>query len=186
MKMPYVHDIRTRIRGRRASLCFWKERAGRFPIPRVHQLDEHSCGFLAALVVAQYFDPSVTVRDVLEAVPRGWQPSPQWGLSGHKLARTLAKFGIECPNREGLGWRKLLKLTTEGHPVIVTVHPDGWLCDHWTVVRGLKDRSRKILLSNPAPKGYEYDGLAKDGSMSWSDFNGIWSPRGAGLVCTRM
>lgn len=72
-----------------------------------------------------------------------------------------------------------------GSPVIVTIKPDEWLCDHWTVVRGLRERSRRILLSNPAPRGYEYEGLAQDGSLSWDDFNGIWSPRGAALVCER-
>ncbi len=52
-------------------LRYWMERAGRFPIPRVHQQDEHSCGFLAALVVAQYFDPKLTVMDILRGRAEG-------------------------------------------------------------------------------------------------------------------
>ncbi len=81
---------------------------GRFLIPNAHQQDGHSCGFLAALVVAQYFDPTVSVWEVLEAMPLGWQPSPMWGLSEWAMRKTLEHLGIECPNVTGLGWAKLL------------------------------------------------------------------------------
>lgn len=178
--MPH---IQTRIGGRRTSARFRVERprGGRtsHPISRVHQLDEHSCGFLAALMVIRYFDPTVSTRDVLATL----LPSPARGCSQSEIRRALAHFGIRADYRERLGWARLLGLAKAGSPVIVTIHPEEWLSDHWTVVRGLRDRSRRILLSNPAPRGYEYEGLARDGSMSWSDFNGLWSPRGAGLVC---
>jgi peptidase C39-like protein len=178
--MPH---IQTRIGGRRTSARFRVERPreGRtsHPISRVHQLDEHSCGFLAALMVIWYFDPTASTRDVLAAL----LPSPVRGCSQREVIRALSRFGIRARYRERLGWASLQGLARAGCPVIITIHPDEWLCDHWTVVRGLRDRSRRILLSNPAPRGYEYEGLAHDGSLSWSDFKGIWSPRGAGLVC---
>lgn len=178
--MPH---IQTRIGGRRTSAEFRVERprAGRAShlISRVHQLDEHSCGFLAALMVIRYFDPTVSIRDVLAAL----LPSPVRGCSQREIIRALSQFGIRARYREGLGWVRLMKVAKAGCPVIVTIHPDEWLSDHWTVVRGLRERLRRILLSNPAPRGYEYEGLAKDGSMSWNDFNRIWSPRSAGLVC---
>jgi hypothetical protein len=180
MHLPH---IQTRIGGRRTSARFRVERPreGRpsHPISRVHQLDEHSCAFLAALMVIWYFDPTVSTRDVLAAL----LPSPVRGCSQREVIRALSQFGIRARYRERLGWSRLQGLAKAGCPVIITIHPDEWLCDHWTVVRGLRDRSGRILLSNPAPRGYKYDGLAHDGSMSWSDFNGIWSPRGGGLVC---
>jgi len=174
--VPYLHDISTRIRGRRASLRYWIERAGRFPIPRVHQEDEHSCGFLAALVVAQYFDPTVSARDVLAAVPKNWLPSPTRGLSEYGVRKTLSRFRIECPNREGLGWRKLLRLTTEGAPVIVTVLPEGWDFDHWVVIRGMT--SRHVWVSN-----YAY---ADDGRLTRRQFSDMWYPYGEAMVCRRV
>lgn len=180
--MPYVHDIATRIGGRRASACFYVERPrvkGRhlLPIPRVHQLDGHSCGFLAALVTVRYFDPAVSVIDVLRAVPRNALPSPTRGLSEHKMRCTLARFGIESPNLERLGWAKLLKATKEGHPVIVTILPPEWDCDHWAVIRGMKDNPRRVWLSNY--------GEVEDGCLSWHGFKSMWYPHGEGMVCRR-
>jgi hypothetical protein len=179
-QMPH---IQTRIGGRRTSAQFRVERprVGRtsHPISRVHQHDEHSCGFLAALMVIRYFDPTVSTRDVLAAL----LPSPVRGCRQRELIRALSQFGIRARYRERLGCSRLQGLAKAGCPVIITIHPDEWLSDHWTVVRGLRERSRRILLSNPGPRGYEYEGLAQDGSMSWRDFKGIWSPRGAGLVC---
>lgn len=176
--MPFVHQIRTRVRGRRASARFWVERGGDHPIPRVHQEDSHSCGFLAALTVAQYFHPSLTVRDVLNAIPLGWQPSPMWGLSPHKLTRTLTGLGVNCEDKEGLGWGRLLRSTREGHPVIVTVQPEWYECDHWTVISDMNEiMLRRITLSN-------YD-RQPDGYLSWHGFKKIWSPRGAAIVCKK-
>jgi hypothetical protein len=156
-----------------------REGSSSHPISRVHQLDEHSCGFLAALLVIRYFDPTVSTRDVLAAL----LPSPVRGCSQPQLICALSQFGIRARYRERLGWARLQALAKAGCPVIITIQPDEWISDHWTVVRGFRDRSRRILLSNPAPRGQEYDGLAPDGSLSWRDFNGIWFPRGAGLVC---
>jgi hypothetical protein len=93
MQMPH---IQTRIGGRRTSARFRVERPreGRasHPISRVHQLDEHSCGFLAALMVFRYFDPTVSTRDVLAAL----LPSPGRGCSQRELIRALSQFGIRA------------------------------------------------------------------------------------------
>ena len=178
--MPYIHNISTRIGGRRASLHFYMERrkGGKhlLPIPRVHQYDNHSCGFLAALVVAQYFDPSVTVWDVLEAMPLGWQPSPKWGLPGWGIRETLSYLGIECPSSEGLGWADLMEATMEGNPVIATLDGPDWICDHWVVIRGMKDR--KVWLSN-------YD-WSPAGRLSWKEFSRQWSPHGEAMICRKV
>lgn len=174
--MPYVHNISTRIKGRRASLSCRFERGGRFPIPRVHQQDSHSCGFLAALVVAQYFDPSVTIRDVLEALPINWLPGPTKGLSEYGVRFALKRFGIECPNRESLGWSKLLKLTMKGQPVIVTVLPEDWDYDHWVVIRGMT--SRHVWISN-----YHY---ADDARLTRRQFSEMWYHYGEGMVCRKV
>ena len=180
--MPYVHSIETRIGGRRTSARFYMERTrgGRkhlLPIPRVHQLDDHSCGFLAALVTVQYFDPMVSVREVLEAMPNKALPSPVRWCSEHKLQCALSRFGIDAPCIYNLRWRKLMQLTTEGHPVIVTILPEDWTCDHWTVIRRIT--SRHVWLSN-------YDEV-KDGRLAWDEFRDMWWPYGTrgGLVCNR-
>ena len=93
------------------------------------------------------------------------------------MRRTLARFGIESPNLEHLGWAKLLRATREGRPVIVTVLPEDWDCDHWVVIRGMKDHPRRVWLSNYAE--------VKDGCLSWREFRNMWSPHGEGMVCQR-
>ncbi len=178
-------NIQTRIGNRRTSAHFRIEcdRTGGspYPIPRVHQIDEHSCGFLAALTVVRYFDPAVPTRDVLKVL----MPSPTRGCSQREMIRALKRFGIKAEYHEGLKWWDLVNTYWMGWSLIVTVWPEEWVSDHWTVVRRLEQQPCRVLLSNPAPTGYEYDGLEEDGSLSWYDFNKVWWPKGAALICRK-
>jgi len=145
--------------------------AGGLGIPRYHQLDTHSCGFLAALAVVRHFAPKTGADDVLRVVA----PSPASGCDQRHLIRCLKRFGVAAVYRERLGPRSLHRLAAAGTPVIVTVWPEWYGCDHWTVVRGL-DRAGRVFLTN-------YNWLTRNGSMDWKDFLDIWEPRGVGLVC---
>lgn len=173
--MSYVHDLRCRVKGRRVSSGFYiarqAARPGVLDMPRYHQLDVHSCGFLAALAVVRHFAPRTPADEVLRVVA----PSPDWGVSQPRLIRCLKRFGVAAVYREGLGPRTLHRLAAAGTPVIVTVWPEWYSCDHWTVVRGL-DKAGRVYLTN-------YDWLTKKGRMHWKDFREIWRPRGVGLVC---
>jgi hypothetical protein len=90
--------------------------------------------------------------------------------------RCLKRFGIVAEWQERLGQRTLRRLTADGTPVIVTVEPEDYVCDHWTVIRGVDLRSRRVHLTN-----YEYTDA--DGTMAWASFRADWSPRGCGWVC---
>src|SRR4051812_13190587 len=57
-------------------------------LPAYQQLDDHSCGFIAALTVVQYFDPDVRSEDVLETV----RPSVDSGCDQRKVVRALRRF----------------------------------------------------------------------------------------------
>ena len=179
--MPYVHQHSIRVNRRRVSASWWQERrirrgTGFLPIPRYHQQDYHSCGFLAALAVTQFIRPEIEVREVLAQVCPNY-----WGIDTKPLLRALRRPGIDADYREkGLGWQRLLKAISEGHPVIVSVLPADWDYDHWTVIRGLREGSRRVFFTNM----WGYDGLrASDCSMSWSDFNGMWNYGGDGIIC---
>ncbi len=177
-------NIQTRVGGRRTSARFRIERGSEYPIPRVHQIDEHSCGFLAALTVVRYYDPTVPTRDVLAAL----MPSPSRGCSQREIIRALKRFGIRTNYHTELAWWEMLSYCRTGRTglaLVVTVQPDEWVCDHWTVVRGIERNPKTVILSNPAPTGYEYDGLDEDGCISWRDFNKVWWPKGAALICSR-
>jgi hypothetical protein len=181
--MPYVHRLRRLVRGTYASsrFCVKGKRpagAGVLGIPRYHQLDYHSCGFLAALAVVRHFAPETEADEVLRVVA----PSPADGCGQRHLIRCLKRLGVTAVYRQGLGPRSLRRLTAAGTPVIVTVWPDEYSCDHWTVVRGLDKAARRIFLTNPA-NAVPY--AAADGSLPWKKFLDIWYDRGEGLVCKR-
>jgi hypothetical protein len=91
-------------------------------------------------------------------------------------------LGVTAVYRGDLGPRSLRRLTAGGTPVIVTIWPDEYSCDHWTVVRGLDRAARRIFLTNPA-NAVPY--AAADGSLPWKAFLDIWYDRGEGLVCKR-
>ncbi len=76
--------------------------------------------------------------------------------------------------RSNLGPRRIRGLIEAGIPVLVSVYPEDWSSDHWTVVRRISDDDR-ISLTN-------YEGCGPAG-MSWKDFTAIWYTRGEGLVC---
>jgi hypothetical protein len=141
-------------------------------IPLYRQWDSHSCSFLAALAVIRYFAPQTPVLEVLRAVA----PSSSDGCGWRRLVRGLTQFGIVAEYRERLGLRTLRRLTADRKPVIVTVYPEGYAGDHWTVIRGVDFRTRRVHLTN-------YEEADADGSMPWSEFRRDWWPRGGGWVC---
>jgi hypothetical protein len=181
MEMPYVHDLKCRIQGRRASSRFYiakqATRTGLLSIPDYHQLDIHSCGFLAALAVVRHFAPETEVDEVLRVVA----PDPG-GCDRERLIGCLKELGVTAVYHEGLSRRRLLQLAAAGTPVILTVKPEGYW-DHWTVVRGLDRAARRIFLTNL--KILEYEFAAANCSLPWKRFLDIWYDPGEALVCKR-
>ncbi len=142
-------------------------------IPRYHQLDSHSCSFLAALAVVRYFAPETEADEVLRVVA----PSPAGGCGQRHLIRSLKCSGVAAVYRERLGRQRLHRLAAAGTPVIVTVWPEWYVCNYWTVVRGLDKAARRVFLTN-------YDWLTR--IWTGRDFLDIWEPRGVGLICEPM
>src|SRR5438270_10737423 len=82
-------------------------------LPAYQQLDDHSCGFVAALTIAQYFDRDVRPEDVLAAV----RPSVDSGCDQQRLVRALRRFGVTAEYREDLDQPFLFGLAGQGVPV---------------------------------------------------------------------
>ena len=167
--MPHVHDLQTRVQGRRVRSRFYTRKVeslnGVLDIPIYNQCDSHSCSFLAALAVAKYLNPGICNGQVLRAVA----PTRD-GCGWRNVVRALTHFGIKADYWEDMDLPALRQLMIEKVPVIVTIYPDGYESDHWTVIRGV--RGRRIYLTN-----YEEE------SVTWSEFLDMWSPKGVGWVC---
>jgi hypothetical protein len=168
--MPYVHDLKL---GRWVSARYWRESCDT-GMPRYHQLDEHSCGFLAALAVIHHFAPQTPARKVLKAVA----PSSTTGCDWRHLVRCLKSFGIAVTSRRRLGLRSLHHLLERRAVAIVTVWPEWSPCDHWSALRHVDVRRRRVFLSN-----YRYGD--PDGGLGWDAFRALWCPRGEALLCLR-
>lgn len=141
--------------------------ANQLGIPCYRQLDSHSCGFLSILAVVHHFHPNTPLKQILDVV----QPTED-GCGQPHLIRSLKKLGVKAQYRKGLEPMDLYRLILKGVPVIVTVEPEWYSCDHWTVIRGLDPVNRWVYLTN-----YEED------VMDWKEFRKIWSPCSEGLVC---
>lgn len=145
----------------------------RIELTNYQQRDVHTCGFVAALTVVHYFNQDIPAKDVLTAV----RPSLNHGLNRYKLIGGLDSLGITPYYCNDLTIDKLREYVKRGVPVIVSVWPDEWMNDHWTVVWGFGEDS--IYLTNygrlPLTEFYE----------QWSDFD--MRGRGAsseGIVCS--
>ncbi len=144
------------------------------PLANYRQQDAHSCGFLAALTVIQHLLPeTVPMSEVLDAV----RPDFDRGTSRRQVVRGLAQFGISAPYRDDLTVWHLHSFVQVGVPVIISVFPQGWEGDHWTVVQGFS--AKRVYLTNHYSLSL---GLFVE---QWIENWGDGSETGAGLVCER-
>ena len=141
-------------------------------LPNYWQEDYHSCGFNAALTVARYFNSKVPDKWVLDAI----RPRLNSGTDNERMMRGLAMLGIGTRYREDMDQSSLYGLLAMGLPVIVTVWPDGWAGDHWTVVRAMS--ARRVHLTN------HYSMSVEDFQYEWIE---AWEEGdcGAGIICTK-
>ncbi len=99
------------------------------------QEDGYSCGYVAALSVVHYYDPNVPAREVRAAV----RCNVDWGVDRHKLIKALNKLGVDAELRTDLAVDTLREFVERGIPVVVSVWPEDWYSDHWTVVQAFCD-----------------------------------------------
>ncbi len=134
------------------------------PLKNYKQQDDHSCGFVAALTVCRLLAPEVSAKDVLRAV----RPTKSGGIDGESLIESLGQLGVDAKFRDDLTIGNLRKAVEKGIPVMLTVYPEDWTSDHWTVVQGFDDS--RIYLTN-----YK--------SLSIAQFKQEWFDVGDGIVC---
>lgn len=131
-------------------------------LPGVRQLDDCSCGLVAVLTVAMA--EGIPEREALAAIG-----SPRGGMCCDAVVRALRRLGFRPERRDDLAVRDLVRLVRLGVPVLLTVYPAGWDCDHWTVVRGFSCGGGRVHLTNY-------------GSLPVARFEREWFDRGEGVV----
>ncbi len=142
-------------------------------LQNLKQQDSYSCGYLAALTVARFYNPKVCDKEVLLAV----RPVAGVGTSQRRVINGLWCFGISAQYRDDLTVFDLHAYVSLKVPVIVSVWPDYWPGDHWTVVQGF-DRG-KVYLTNHY--SMTLDWFQHEWVDNWEEDTHL----GAGLICTR-
>lgn len=139
------------------------------------QEDYHSCGFLAAFTVAEFLHPEgISAAEVLGAV----RPEFNSGTSRSRVVRGLAGVGVQATYCDFLTVFHLRDAVQAGIPVIVSVFPEEWAGDHWTVVQGFS--SKRVYLTNHYSMSLDWF------NYEWIDSWGDGATTGAGLVCRRV
>jgi SPP1 gp7 family putative phage head morphogenesis protein len=151
-----------------------KIKGPKIPLKNYKQQDVHSCGFVAALTIARYFKPDTRAKEVLDAV----RPMINSGVDQESLVSSLEKLGIRATFSERLTVGKLARYVEQGIPVIISVWPDEWTTDHWTIVQGFDETRSRVYLTNH--KSLTIADLKKQ----WSDMDmrGQGGSR-EGLIC---
>lgn len=134
------------------------------PLKNYQQQDDHSCGFVAALTLSRYFNPAITAPEVLRAV----RPTKSAGVDEVQLKKALATVGVATQYKKDLTIAKLRKCVADGVPVLISVYPEEWSSDHWTIVQGF-DNDRVYLTNHK--------------SMSIAEFKKQWYVPGEGYLC---
>lgn len=166
-QMPTTHTVRTgKYTARYSTHTNKRIRGPSLPLKNYRQRDIHSCGFVAALTVARYFEPSKSAHEVLNAV----RPSRTSGIDRERLTNSLGRLGVKAEYKDNLTISKLRNLVEAGTPVVLTVYPPNYSSDHWVTVQGFDED--RIHLTN-----YK--------SLSLKEFEKQWYDKGEGLVCTR-
>ncbi len=134
------------------------------PLKNYQQQDDHSCGFVAALTLSRHFDPTIPAPVVLKAV----RPTKSAGVNEVQLAKALQEVGVATTYKTDLTISKLRKCVENGIPVLISVYPEAWSSDHWTIVQGFDNE--KVYLTNHK-------------SMSIAEFKKQWYVPGEGYLC---
>lgn len=142
-------------------------------LPNYWQEDYHSCGYLAALTVAEYLRPGTDPAALLATVRPGFDT----GTTRHRVIKGLASVGVSAVYRDDLTIWDLYLHVLARVPIIISVFPEWWDGDHWTVVQGFSTHRVYVTNHYSLPLGLFL--------QEWVDNWGDGCHTGAGLVCRR-
>lgn len=150
-------------------------RSYRIPLKGYFQTDGHSCGAIAGWSVLKFLKPTASFKEFYEDCA----PNETWGVSTTRLSAALRKHGLRISTRAKMDFDAIKTSIEAGSPVLVSIDM-GWDdALHWVVIYGISWKPRRIFVS-----GHSTPGFSKR-VIPWRRFRrSIWTPSGAGLVCS--
>jgi len=141
-------------------------------IPGYVQLQPHTCGYVAGLMILHYFRPDYPAERFYQLI----RPHQRWGVSRSRLVDTLRLCGLHSTWHRDLDFGKITKAIDQNRPIAMVVRTQ--TAKHWVVVYGYgRKPNRLFVAANGLPllsrKLYPYSFFRTH----------YWAEPGSGLVC---
>lgn len=145
-------------------------------VPGYQQLDDFSCGAVAAAMVVKCLRPQMSFERTYAAV----DPCPENGTSTTRVLQGLRSLGIRVSRKTKLSFNDIGAALEAGRPIMVCVTTDDEETDHWVVIYGYGRRPNLVFVAGqgaPFLWGHRVD---------WPTFRRRWAPQGEGIVCWKV
>ncbi|MGJ8653018.1 MAG: cysteine peptidase family C39 domain-containing protein [Opitutaceae bacterium] len=140
-------------------------------IPGYKQVQDYSCGFIAAANVLHLFNPEAELEHLYAAL------DDRDGTNESDVIEALRAYGLGVRRRTTLDYTSMCEAVRDGSPVICAVQAHFSL--HWVVIYGYDSKSETVFICG--------NGLLprlNKKELTYEDFCEKWKPKGNGLVCS--
>jgi len=142
-------------------------------VPGYRQMDDHSCGPVAAWSILQTFHPGSTSYHAFYADCE----ADEDGANEIQIIRALRMNRIGVGLRDEMTFKDLIKTIDRGFPILSSIRQRGWE-DHWVCIYGYGLKPSRVFTCNHAQNGShgrkEY---------RWSEWRRRWDPSSQYLIC---
>jgi hypothetical protein len=142
-------------------------------VPGYQQLDDYSCGAVAAATVVKFLRPAFSFERIYATV----NPHREYGTATSRAIRAPSSLGIRVSRKQSLSFDDICAAIEAGRPILVCVTTNEKGTDHWVVIYGYGRRPNLVFV---AGQGWPFVVRHR---MEWREFRRRWSPAGEGLVC---
>jgi len=153
---PLPHPTRARCK----TLC----------IPGYKQVQNYTCGFIAAANVLHFFIPEADLHALYARL------DDHDGTTEHEVASALRQYGISVQRRTTLAFPSLRKALRSGSPIVCSVQST--FHGHWVVVYGYDSVRESVFVC-----GNGHLPILNRKEVTFERFCRKWDPIGNGLVC---
>lgn len=140
-------------------------------IPGYKQVQEHTCGFIAAANVIHLFNPSADLGILYDSL------DDRDGTTDTEVVSALRRNGINVRKRTTLDFPAICEAIGRGAPIISGIKMI--FHDHWVVIYGYDIHRQSLFIC-----GNGHLPFLNRKEVPYEKFCKKWEPIGNGLVCT--